>query len=141
MESLRNAEESLEELGIPLKARRGSPALPVRLRQKISLSRAGEITSRTAPGPDPNQDVSADDYEAILSLIRMQCRTFEQAPAAFGELHEERLRDLIRASLNAVYESATAEAFRAAGKSDLCIEAGGRSAFVAECKIWSGLPG
>ena len=45
---------------------------------------------------------------------------------------------MIKASLNAVYSSATGEAFRGKGKTDICIEAGNRSAFVAECKHWRG---
>jgi hypothetical protein len=74
-----------------------------------------------------------------LSLIRHQCRTFEGAPAAFAALDEEHLRDVIRASLNAVYRgNATAEAFRSSGKTDICVEADDRSAFVTECKVWSG---
>ena len=59
-------------------------------------------------------------------------------PAGFRKLDEEQLRDVIRASLNAVYSFAPGEAFRGKGKTDICIEAGNRSAFVAECKIWRG---
>jgi hypothetical protein len=89
-------------------------------------------------GTPADRTISDRDYEDILSLIRHQCRTFEGAPAAFAVLDEEHLRDVIRASLNAVYRGATAEAFRSRGKTDICIEADNRSAFVTECKVWSG---
>ena len=43
------------------------------------------------------------------------------------------------AALNATYKGdATGEAFRNAGKTDICIERENRAAFVAECKMWTG---
>ena len=43
------------------------------------------------------------------------------------------------AALNAIYKGdATGEAFRNAGKTDICIERDNRAAFVAECKMWTG---
>lgn len=52
---------------------------------------------------------------------------------------EEELRDIILSQLNAVYEGeAKGETFNKSGKTDILISEGGRSAFIAECKIWRG---
>ena len=41
--------------------------------------------------------------------------------------------------MNATYKGdATGETFRKNGKTDICIERENRSAFVAECKMWTG---
>lgn len=122
-------------IGIPLVPRVGAPQLPIALDQKIEIYRAASTDGDAARAVPTIRDA---DYENILSLIRHQCRTFEGAPAAFGALDEEHLRDVIRACLCAVYRGAAAEAFRSKGKTDICIEADDRSAFVTECKIWSG---
>jgi hypothetical protein len=108
------------------------------LDQKISLQRAKGVTQRASTPVEKDQYIAEKDYEDILSLIRHQCRTFEGAPAAFHKLAEPELRDVIKASLNAVYSAVTGEAFRSHGKTDVLIEAGDRSAFVAECKCWHG---
>jgi len=124
-------------IGIPLVTNAGAPTLPIALERRIEVHGAPLAPSESTTAPD--RTISNADYEDILSLIRHQCRTFEGAPEAFAVLDEEHLRDVIRACLNAVYRgAATAEAFRTKGKTDICIEADDRSAFVAECKIWSG---
>jgi hypothetical protein len=54
-------------------------------------------------------------------------------------LDEEELRDILLAHLNGHFEGrATGETFRRKGKTDIRIEDKQRSAFVAECKVWSG---
>lgn len=134
-------ESALQSIGIPLAPKAGSPTLPIRLRQQIDLDEAREISvsaARRAADLTTPRTITDVDHENILSLIRHQCRTFEGAPDAFAKLDEEHLRDVIRSSLNAVYRVASAEAFRSHGKTDLCIEAESRAAFVAECKVWAG---
>lgn len=124
-------------LGIPLKKKGGTPALPVSVKRNPSL--VGRVRRADRPGEARERTLSAEDYEAILSLIRHQSRTFEGAPAAFNTLEEEHLRDVVLSSLNAVYQGdATGETFRKQGKTDIRIEAEDRSAFVAELKIWNG---
>lgn len=139
---LGSSADALSSLGITLEPRQGAPRLPIPLEETISVAASKTIATPAAGSAgDPERTISASDVRNILSLIRHQCRTFEGAPAAFIQLDEEHLRDVIRASLNAVYRVAGAEAFRKAGKTDLCIEAENRAAFVAECKIWTGASG
>ncbi len=79
------------------------------------------------------------DYEDILATIKHTGSTYERTPASYISLKEEALRDTLLATLNATYKgSATGEAFRNAGKTDICIERENRAAFVAECKMWNG---
>ena len=83
--------------------------------------------------------ITDDAYLNILRAIRAQGRTFEKAPQTFHQFEEEQLRDAILANLNTHFEgNATAETFRAKGKTDICIEQENRAAFIGECKIWSG---
>jgi hypothetical protein len=66
-------------------------------------------------------------------------RTFETTPKTYSKHDEEELRDILLAHLNGFFEGgATGEAFRRTGKTDIRIEDKERSAFVAECKVWSG---
>ena len=54
-------------------------------------------------------------------------------------MQEEDLRNTLLAALNSTYlGKATGETFRNNGKTDICIEADDRAAFVAECKMWTG---
>jgi hypothetical protein len=142
LKELDSTASALAAVGIPLRRRTGSPALPIAMTQQIRIREAAAIGIAQQPptrsGRQPERSITDEDYEGILSLIRHQCRTFEGAPEAFAKLDEEHLRDVIRASLNAIYRVAAAEAFRSHGKTDICIEAEDRSAFVAECKVWAG---
>ena len=125
-----------ELLGIPLRKRNGSPDI-----EKIKIERkiAKPLPQPTGKASAAEPGITDQQYEDILSLIRHQGRTFEQAPKAYSAQDEEQLRDMILAALNAVYKGeATGEAFRAAGKTDIKIEAEDRSAFIAENKIWHG---
>lgn len=83
--------------------------------------------------------ISDIDYKEILTTIKHTGSTFERTPASYKTLHEENLRDILLAALNATYQGdATGETFRNDGKTDICIERKDRSAFVAECKMWTG---
>ncbi len=60
-------------------------------------------------------------------------------PAVFAPLGEEDIRAFFLAYLNARYQgTATGETFNAAGKTDIIVQVGGRTVFIAECKIWKG---
>jgi hypothetical protein len=135
LKSFETVTSSLEALGLQI--REGSPSLPIRLEQKISIEQAQQIGHRAFDPAEKDGRLDEKAYSNILSLIRHMCRTFEGAPTAFRKLGEEHLRDVVKAALNAVY-SASGEAFRNFGKTDICIEAGDRKAFVAECKVWHG---
>ena len=78
-------------------------------------------------------------FEDILHLIRGQGQTFETTPKTYASFSEEKLRDIILAQLNTVFNGrATGETFRKEGKTDICIKHEDGSAFIAECKIWNG---
>jgi hypothetical protein len=90
----------------------------------------------------PAYGIADSDYEMILHFIRHQCRTYETAPDTYAVHDEEGLRDIILSQLNGHFAgAATGETFRGRGKTDIRIEAEDRSAFVAECKIWTGPAG
>lgn len=59
-------------------------------------------------------------------------------PLSDPKLEEEDLRDVILISLGSGFPNATAETFHKTGKTDINIRADGKTAFVAECKFWSG---
>lgn len=87
---------------------------------------------------------ASDDefFEDVLHLIRGQGQTFETTPKTYASFSEEKLRDIILAQLNTVFGGrATGETFRNEGKTDICIKQKDGSAFVGECKIWSGRAG
>jgi hypothetical protein len=121
-------------LDIPLKSRPGAPSIvPILLERRSPPRLPLKVGSQPEPG------ISDASYEHILSVIRHEGRSFEATPRTFSKLDEEELRDVILAHLNLYFVGgATGEAFRVAGKTDIRIEDGQRSAFVAECKVWSG---
>jgi hypothetical protein len=121
-------------LNIPLAKRPGAPdvePLPVPRRLVRPLP--------TAPSAPPELGIADEVYEHILSVIRHEGLSFETTPATFAKHDEEELRDIILAHLNGHYQGdAAGERFRKKGKTDICIEAENRAAFVAECKVWRG---
>ena len=83
--------------------------------------------------------IEAANYEEILAILRNTGATMERTPNSYRSMGEEDLRNVLLASLNSSFNgSATGEAFRNNGKTDICIEAETRAAFVAECKMWTG---
>ncbi len=91
---------------------------------------------------EPAHHITPEIYELILKLIRHVGRSFERTPRPYAAHNEEDLRDFICSHLNGYFEGrANSEAFRDKGKTDICIEANNRSAFIAECKVWSGPAG
>lgn len=84
--------------------------------------------------------IKEDDYDDIITSIKHTISTFERTPSSFKSMHEEDLRNAVLAALNGIYKgSATGETFRKSGKTDICIEMENRAAFVAECKMWTGI--
>ena len=83
--------------------------------------------------------IEAANYEEILAILRHAGATMERTPNSYRSMVEEDLRNVLLASLNSSFKGiATGEAFRNNGKTDICIEAENRAAFVAECKMWTG---
>jgi len=135
-EKLKKQNSITDILGIPLKPKSGSPSFdPIKVNKKI-----------TKPLPPPPKEgykaepgITDTDYDNILKLIRHSGISFEKTPKTFRIHDEEELRDIILSQLNAVYEGeAKGETFNKSGKTDILISDKGRSAFIAECKIWHG---
>lgn len=135
-EKLKKQNSLCDILGIPLKQKNGVPNFdPIKVNKKI-----------TKPLPPPPKGgfkaepgITDIDYENIIKLIRHGGISFEKTPKTFCVHDEEELRDIILSQLNAVYEGeAKGETFNKAGKTDILISEEGRSAFIAECKIWRG---
>lgn len=83
--------------------------------------------------------IEAVNYEEILAILKNTGATMERTPNSYRSMGEEDLRNVLLASLNSSFNGiATGEAFRNNGKTDICIEAENRAAFVAECKMWTG---
>ncbi len=135
-EKLKKQNSLCDILGIPLKQKNGAPTLePIKVNKKI-----------TKPLPPPPKEgfkaepgITDGDYDNIIKLIRHSGISFEKTPKTFSVHDEEELRDIILSQLNAIYEGdAKGETFNKAGKTDILISEKGRSAFIAECKIWRG---
>lgn len=120
------------KLNIPMKRKPEAPPLePVAVSPRfippLNSSRSGEY------------GITEEDHKLILHFIRHQGRTYETTPDTYAMHDEEGLRDIVLGQLNGHFKgSATGETFRCKGKTDIRIEAGDRSAFVAECKLWKG---
>lgn len=83
--------------------------------------------------------MSDEDYEEILKIIKNTAMTWERTPASYQHMGEDDLRNVLLGSLNSRFPGrANGETFRKCGKTDICIEARNRTAFVAECKMWTG---
>lgn len=88
---------------------------------------------------EQNYYISDAEYGFILESIKHNGSTYERTPSSYKSMQEEDLRNALLAALNGLYQgSATGEAFRNKGKTDICIEKENRAAFVAECKMWTG---
>lgn len=87
----------------------------------------------------PEYSISAENYAEILKVIKHTAMTWERTPNSYRHMGEEDLRNVLLASLNGLFlGKANGEAFRKDGKTDICIEAEDRTAFIAECKMWTG---
>lgn len=135
-DKLKKQNSLCDVLGIPLKQKTGTPSFePIKVNKKI-----------TKPLPPPPKEgfkaepgIIDTDYDNIIKLIRHSGISFEKTPKTFRVHDEEELRDIILSQLNAIYEGeAKGETFNKSGKTDILISEEGRSAFIAECKIWRG---
>lgn len=125
--------EGLEKaLEIPLpKSQAVSKIVSLEKRRPLKLSSAGQ--------QEPNWCLGESEYVEVLSMIKNFYSTCERTPATYAFLDEEELRNLSLANLNTIYQGrAGGETFRNKGKTDISIEVENRSAFVAECKMWTG---
>jgi len=126
--------EEGKTIQIPLKKKENTPdqtILPIHRRKIPVLKEKTESTETFS--------ISDADYEEVLNLIRHQGATYERTPKTYYVHDEEELRDILLGQLNGQYQGqATGETFRNKGKTDICIEAENRAAFVAECKVWVG---
>ena len=87
----------------------------------------------------PEYSISDENYAEILKVIKHTAMTWERTPNSYRHMGEEDLRNVLLASLNGLFlGKANGEAFRKDGKTDICIEAEDRTAFIAECKMWTG---
>ncbi len=121
------------DLEIPINRKEGS-SQPIPLKKKPL-----KLVSRSKKSGEENHTISNEGYLDILHLIKNFYATCECMPATYTNLNEEALRNLALATLNVNFEGqATGETFRKNGKTDICVEAANRAAFVAECKIWKG---
>ena len=95
--------------------------------------------AHTFNSDEPEYSISNENYEEILKVIKHTAMTWERTPNSYRYMGEEDLRNVLLASLNGLFlGKVNGEAFRKDGKTDICIEAEDRTAFVAECKIWTG---
>lgn len=95
------------------------------------------ITSK--PNHEKSYQIKDEEYNVILDIIRHNGSTYERTPCSYKSMNEENLRDILLAALNGMYKGgANGETFRNKGKTDICIEAENRAAFIAECKMWKG---
>ncbi len=121
-------------LNIPIKKREGVPdATPLHIHRKQIKPLASKVQ------PEPSHEISEEDFQAILKVVRHEGATYERTPKTYAMHNEEELRDILLAHLNGHFEGqATGETFRKKGKTDVAIEFENRAAFIAECKVWHG---
>lgn len=124
-------------LGFPMKKRNDANdtyAAP-QVRRKIEPRMPSAGTIPYIPEPI----LVMEEYENIISIIKMTARMLERSPHAFKGMEEEHLRDQFLVPLNSHYEGqACGETFNFNGKTDILIQSQDRAIFIAECKIWRG---
>lgn len=136
-------EAALQQIGlvsalkIPLRRRLDAAetyALPVERRRRPE---SPAVISRAAFHPEPT--ITHEDYDHMLWVIDRLATQVERSPTVFEGMKEEHIRDILLVHLNGHYEGgATGETFNSQGKTDILIRENGGTAFIAECKFWSG---
>ncbi|HWD40372.1 MAG TPA: hypothetical protein VG944_16100, partial [Fimbriimonas sp.] len=130
------ASGAVAAIGIPIK-RKDQPATYVApvTRRKLPIHRP--VPSKDSFKPEP--ELTEDEYQHILAVMRSLSLVIERNPASFTTLDEESIRDHILLQLNGHYEgAATGETFNSNGKTDILIRVEDRNIFIAECKFWHG---
>lgn len=137
---LKKAEDFIslkEKLNIPLELNKNAPN-----RRPIGLKKVKKNKSMSLPklkSAPIEYAISDNDYDNIKNIINLSCISMEKTARTFCKLHEEELRDVILASLNTHYlGTATGETFNKRGKTDIHIPFENKSAYIGECKIWTG---
>ena len=86
-------------------------------------------------------DIAEDEWAAFVSVVSRWGRAIEQNPQSFNSMHEEVLRDLLLATLNAVYPSALGEVMVRGSKSDIHVlrdpSDSNSVSLIAELKKWT----
>lgn len=72
---------------------------------------------------DPRARLAAASFEDVQHTMRHWANAIERYPAAFSSLEEDRISDLLTATLNATLPGAQREVFTQNGKSDIFIQA------------------
>ena len=126
-----------EKLNIPLKLSNVAPnTKPVRLK-KIKKNKCATLPKLKSAQME--YAISDEDYNNIKNIINLSCISMEKTARTFTKLQEEELRDVILAALNTHYiGTATGETFNKRGKTDIHIPFDNKSAYIGECKIWTG---
>lgn len=121
-------------INIPIGIRNGEPNVSnLPIQKRIIKPLASHSPSK------PEYGISDETYTQILGVMRHEGATYERTPKTYAKHNEEELRDILLAHLNGHFKGqATGETFRKNGKTDICIEAENRAAFIAECKVWHG---
>lgn len=93
----------------------------------------------------PDVRLSGASYTDVLRTLRVWADAVERHPEAYATLVEDRISDLMVATLNAALPGAHREVYSRGGKSDLYVRAnalsdgaGPAKVFIGECKWWDG---
>jgi hypothetical protein len=93
----------------------------------------------------PQVRLSSASYSDVLRTLRVWADAVERHPDAYTDLVEDRISDLIVATLNAALPGAHREVYSRGGKTDIYIRAealadgrGPAKVFIGECKKWDG---
>lgn len=111
------------------------------------------VPDRPSPAAEPSADValgrptrlSDASFGDLLRTVRVWANAVEGHPLAYRTLPEERVSDLLAATLNAALPGAGREVYNRGGKTDIYVRADTLASgvaparvFVCECKWWSG---
>lgn len=153
--SLGHAAAVSRQLSWPSDWKQDAPALvPARAAPTELPDAAGVTPDDVGPVPSPDGAVvevrhrvrlSPATFEDVQRTMRAWANAVERYPGAFAGLSEDRLSDLLAATLNAALPGAHREVYRRRGKTDIFVTAdvlaegsGPASVFIAECKKWHG---
>jgi hypothetical protein len=111
----------------------GPPSISTSAVEEFAADRAVPYRQRLDPA----------SFEDVQRVTRIWADSIERYPAAFTNLHEDRISDLLAATLNATLPGAQREVYTRGGKSDIFIQAdvlaagtGPAKVFICESK-WS----
>ncbi len=125
-----------KELNLPLNRVKDAPmAIPVPLKKKRPAIRKPQKKDDGSY----SYSIADADFGHINEIIENCGSMMEVTPQSFSLLGEEQLRDHMLSVLGTHYENVTGETFRKHGKTDINISLEDHVAYIAECKIWSGV--